>query len=44
MVTLEERRHQLGMCKVFKILREHDNMERDQWFKMVTVGGANTRQ
>jgi hypothetical protein len=35
--------HQLDMCQVYKIFRGHDNVERDQRFKMAADGGA-TRQ
>jgi hypothetical protein len=44
MVTLEERRHQLDMVQVFKILSGHDRVEKDQWFKMAADSGAGTRQ
>jgi ribonuclease P/MRP protein subunit RPP40 len=44
MTTLEERRHQSDMLQVFKILKGHDNVKLDQWFKMAEDGGGRTRQ
>jgi hypothetical protein len=43
MTTLEERRHQLDMVQVFKILSD-DRVEKNQWFKMAASGTVNTRQ
>jgi hypothetical protein len=44
MPTLEERRHQLDMAQVIKILSVHDSVERNQWFTMAASGTVNTRQ
>jgi hypothetical protein len=40
MTTLEERRHQLDMAQVFKILHGHDSVKKESWFQMMT---GNTR-
>ena len=43
MVTLTERRHQLDMLQVYKILNKKDNVEPDTWFEKVTRSGMATR-
>ena len=41
--TLEERRHQLDMLQVYKILHGRDDVEKEQWFEPVGDGGMATR-
>jgi hypothetical protein len=44
MTTLEERRHQLDMAQVFKIITGHDKVEKSQWFTMAADSNVITRQ
>ena len=43
LTTLEERRHQLDMIQVYKILNQKDDVNKDTWFKMAADGGRSTR-
>ena len=43
MSTLEERRHQLDMTQVYKIVTAKDKVRRDTWFQMAVDGGRETR-
>jgi ribonuclease P/MRP protein subunit RPP40 len=43
LVTLTERRHQLDMLQVYKILHGIDNVETNTWFEKVTSNGRATR-
>ena len=43
MVTLEERRHQLDMLQVFKIIKGKDRVAKDTWFQSAGDGARNTR-
>jgi len=43
MKTLEERRHQTDMKQTFKILREHDKVDKNSWFELAATTGSVTR-
>jgi hypothetical protein len=43
MVTLEERRHQLDMLQVYKVLHGKDKVNSEEWFKMAAAGARPTR-
>jgi len=43
MVTLAERRHQLDMLQVYKILNSKDNVKEETWFERVSNTGRATR-
>ena len=43
MVTLEERRHQMDMTQVYKIVTGKDNVNKDSWFTMLNSGDRVTR-
>jgi hypothetical protein len=42
-LTLEERRHQLDMQQVHRILSGKDRVKSDNWFKMASDGERVTR-
>jgi ribonucleases P/MRP protein subunit RPP40 len=43
MVSLQERRHQLDMVQVYKIVTGKDMVKKDTWFKGLGEGGRDTR-
>jgi hypothetical protein len=43
MVSLQERRHQLDMVQVYKIMTGKDKVQKDTWFKGLGEGGRDTR-
>jgi len=43
MTTLEERRHQMDMAQMFKIIKGHDDVDRSEWFDMAATAPRATR-
>jgi ribonuclease P/MRP protein subunit RPP40 len=43
MLTMEERRHQADMVQVYKILHGHDNVDKNQWFRLTSENDTRTR-
>jgi len=43
LTTLEERRHQLDMLQVYKVLNKKDKVNSEHWFEMAAAGERHTR-